>query len=648
MRRIHAIAILITSISPLAWGAAAASSPTRLEASLMRSEVLPGEPIVLRLRTRADSALSPDLAPLEADFEIVGLNQVLRTTVVNGRSGRLQEWLVQLLPRHDGVSEIPPISLRGDPATASAALSVAGRPGARSPAALAADDDRAGSTSPATFVEASVDETSPYVQGQVVLRVKIYSSEPILSGQLSEVRLESAAIERVGDDRGYETTRDGRDYRVIERSFAIFPQQSGELRIPPVAFEGRVRDAEARRGGARSRARGHFPSAFGGSLLDELEAMLGDDFFRGSASGGFGPSPIDGLLGRGGRSVRIRSDELVLDVRPRPADASGHWWLPAEALKLSEEWDSESDTLVVGEQVTRSFIIQAVGVARNQIPEIALPEVAGIKQYREPAVDQKVETEDGLAAVKIQKTVVIPTEPGDYVLPELEFEWWDTTADRARTATLPERRIHAVAAPGAPTDALADLPEASAPTPPGNDSGSGGAESGVSESRASVSEGLLSLRSGALIASSMLLASALGFAVVRRRPSVAARASAAAGATVGATAANELRAAERFLKRACRDSDAAAALRALREISAPRGSGERSTGPVTFAEHPQDSSLSEAVAELQRARFAKEGSDDWDGAALWETYRRSRPSRAKPEDGAAASVLPSLYPYPQI
>ena len=121
MRRIHAIAILIALISPLAWGAAAASSPTRLEASLMRSEVPPGEPIVLRLRTRADSALSPDLAPLEADFEIVGLNQVLRTTIVNGRSERLHEWLVQLLPRHDAVSEIPPISLRGDPATASAA-----------------------------------------------------------------------------------------------------------------------------------------------------------------------------------------------------------------------------------------------------------------------------------------------------------------------------------------------------------------------------------------------------------------------------------------------------------------------------------------------------------------------------------------------
>ena len=128
--------------------------------------------------------------------------------------------------------------LRGNPATASTALSVAVRPGARSPAALAVDDDRAGLTSPDTFVEASVDEAAPYVQGQVVLRVKIYSAEPILSGQLSEVQLESAAIERMGDDRSYETTRDGHDYHVIQRTFAIFPQQSGELRIPPVVFEG--------------------------------------------------------------------------------------------------------------------------------------------------------------------------------------------------------------------------------------------------------------------------------------------------------------------------------------------------------------------------------------------------------------------------
>jgi hypothetical protein len=477
--------------------------------------------------------------------------------------------------------------------------------------------------------------------------VKIYSEEPILSGQLSELRLESAAIERVGDDRGYETTLDGRDYRVIERTFAIFPQQSGELRIPPVVFEGRVRDAVARRGGVRSRARGDFSSALSGSLLDELEAMMGSGFFGGSAFGGVDPSSIDGPFGRVGRPVRTRSEELVLDVRPRPADASSQWWLPAQALTLSEEWDSESDTLVVGEPVTRSFIIQALGVARNQIPEIALPEVAGLKQYREPAVAQEVETQDGLAAVKIQKTVVIPIEPGDYVLPELEFEWWDTTADRARTATLPERRFQVVVAPGAPSDTLAGLSQASASTPPGDDSGSNGAESDGSESRTSAGKGLLSLRSGALIAGGILIASALGFAVFRRRHSVASRAKVDEGTAALATTAHQPRAAERSLKRACRDGDASAALRALRAIAAPLDSDECSTGAASFAEHRQDSTLNQAVAELQRAGFAREATDQWDGAALWEAYRRSRSSQAKPDHGGAAAILPSLYPSPQ-
>jgi hypothetical protein len=286
-------------------------------------------------------------------------------------------------------------------------------------------------------------------------------------------------------------------------------------------------------------------------------------------------------------------------------------------------------------------------VAPNQIPELALPEVAGLKQYREPAVDQEVATEAGLAAVKIQKTVVIPTEPGEYVLPELEFEWWDTSADRARSATLPERRFHVVVAPGAPTHTLAGLPQASAPTPPGDAAGSSGVESDGSESRASAGEGLVSLRSGALVASGILLASALGFALFRRRRSVAARAAVDEGAAALATTANEPRTAERALKRACRDGDTSAALQALREIAAPLGSGEGSTGPVSFPEHPQDSSLSTAVAELQRVRFARETADEWDGASLWQAYRRSRSSQAKPEHGAAPSVLPSLYPSPQ-
>ena len=68
---------------------------------------------------------------------------------------------------------------------------------------------------------------------------------------------------------------------------------------------------------------------------------------------------------------------------------------------------------------------------------------------------------------------------------------------------------------------------------------------------------------------------------------------------------------------------------------------------MTIAVNPQDTLLSEAVAELQRARFASEGADEWNGAALWEAYRRSRHAQAKPEDGPAGPVLPSLYPYPQ-
>jgi hypothetical protein len=242
---------------------------------------------------------------------------------------------------------------------------------------------------------------------------------------------------------------------------------------------------------------------------------------------------------------------------------------------------------------------------------------------------------------------VIPTEPGEYVLPELEFEWWDTSADRARTATLPERRFHVVVASGAPTHTLAGLPQASAPTPPGDAAGSSGAESDGSESRASAGEGLVSLRSGALVASGILLAFALGFALFRRRQNVASRAKVDGGTAALATIANEPRAAERSLKRACRDGDTSAALQALREIAAPPSSGECSTGPVSFPEHPRDSSLSTAIAELQRARFAREAADEWDGAALWEAYRRGRSSQDKPEHGAAASVLPSLYPSPQ-
>jgi hypothetical protein len=459
----------------------------------------------------------------------------------------------------------------------------------------------------------------------VLLRVRIASDRPLLSGSLSEPRVAGAAVERMGEDRNYEQTIDGRRHRVIEREYAIFPQQSGTLRIPPIEFEGRVHAPPSQRGRARPRSR----PGFGGSIFDQLEGIMGDGFF---APRGLG--------------VRAQTEELVLDVQPRPEDATGRWWLPAEHLKLTEEWDRETETLQVGEQVTRKFVIQAFGVSRDQIPEIELPDVSGVKQYPEPVSDQTVRTEDGLASIKVQKTVMIPTEPGEVVLPAIEFTWWDTSEDRERIASLPERRIRVVAA---------DAEVAGAATPP--EPRAANENAGV----APVPETAISASDAGAVAETPEAAAfwrgggdrrlriALGLGIagvgllaaygVRRRRAVRSAPTPHAAETVR----QRLRNAERALAQACNADDAEAAARALCDIDAARSPDATCTSPGAFAERIGDATLSAAVASLQAARFAAGDDVSWSGAALWEAYGRIR--RAPTERSAAVDeVLPSLYP----
>jgi hypothetical protein len=618
MRRLIEIALstvlCVLLAAPASWAALPAGE--RLVASLSHHRVALGETLELALRAAGDPSIAPDLSPLERDFEVLGTNQIAHTTISNGKREQYREWRIRLRPRSEGMLTIPPIELPGVANSASAPLQVevlgpAGRPGSTRPGAQPAP-----ARSPEVFVSAEVDREEPYVQGQVLLTVRILSDQPVLSGQLGEPQIAGASVQRAGDERSYEDTIEGRRFRVIEREYAIFPQKSGALQIPPIAFEGHVHDPSARRGRARSR----FPSRFGGNVFERLEEMMGDGFF--------GPR---------GRAVRAQTQALVLGVQPRPDEATGRWWLPAEHLKLTETWDREPETLEVGEQVTREVVIQAFGVSRDQIPELDVPDVDGFKQYSEPANDQTVLTEDGLASIKVQKTVVIPTEPGDYVMPAIELAWWDTEQDRARVAALPERRIRVVQADAELAGPVA--PAAPRGTPGASDESLTVPDASVPASTTEA-EAVSGSRRTPWIAVGALFAAALLLLAMR---ALRARGARRAGDVPSDRAVATLRSAERALKQACARNDVEAAADAIRDLAAALRPDAPAASPGAVADHFGDASLRSAVDSLQQQRFAAGRGAPWDGQVLWNAYERvRRPARRRSDE--PLEVLPPLYP----
>ncbi|EPN64026.1 hypothetical protein A245_10907, partial [Pseudomonas syringae pv. actinidiae ICMP 19096] len=69
------------------------------------------------------------------------------------------------------------------------------------------------------------------------------------------------------------------------------------------------------------------------------------------------------------KSVRVKSAEVPLTVKPKPANYPADVaWLPARSISLEENWSPEPGTTQVGDSLTRTITLKAEGLAGAQLP----------------------------------------------------------------------------------------------------------------------------------------------------------------------------------------------------------------------------------------------------------------------------------------
>jgi hypothetical protein len=254
----------------------------------------------------------------------------------------------------------------------------------------------------------------------VIYTVRLLYTVRIVKGDLSEPRLNAAHIRRLSEDRPYSTQRNGSLYQVIERRYAIFPQSSGKLTIPAPVFSGQIPESRKQR---RS-----------------LGGFFDNDQF-------FGRDPFDDIF-TSTRTVRVRGKEQTLQVMTRPPSAQGQHWLPAQSIELTESWDPQSGEIRVGDPITRTITLLAQGLTAAQLPDLAPPAIEGANVYPDRAKTHTEDLQDTVAGEKIRQIALIPTQPGTLELPAIRLYWWDTEADRERTAALPARVVEVLPAVG--------------------------------------------------------------------------------------------------------------------------------------------------------------------------------------------------------
>ncbi|MGB5305501.1 MAG: BatD family protein [Gammaproteobacteria bacterium] len=382
-----------------------------VRAQLDRNTVFEGDPVILIIESDGQHSGEPDLAPLNRDFKVLGNSTSTRVSIINGRRSDKTSWTVQLEPRHKGKLTIPPVRV-GSEQTRALELEVTAIP-----------EHVADRQSRHVFIEVEVDTDgeSQYVQQQIPYTIRLYYDENVLSGELEGPQPESAVVEQLGADKHYEVTRNGRLYNVIERHYAIAPEKSGQLQIPPASFRGQV--ASARSASA--------PGARQGSFMERFlrnTPFANDPFFSAAP------------FSTAGQPVRIRSKAITVDILPRPASA-GNTWLPAEQLTLHDSWADTPPELRAGEPVTRTLTLQAKGLTGAQLSGLQLEQPAHTRLYPESPVTESRTDGDQVYGISTQNFTYIPAQAGTLTIPAVKLDWWNTSTNQAASTRLPQWEV---------------------------------------------------------------------------------------------------------------------------------------------------------------------------------------------------------------
>lgn len=594
-----------------------------LSARLERTQIAEGETVVLALSAPGDSTGTPDLSPLAQDFEVLNQAQTTRLEIINGRRSSTREWQVVLLPKRTGRLSIPPLHMGN---ALSEPLSLAVLPAAQ---AAKMGEPRA------VMLEVAAKPDKPYVQGEVTYTVRLLTRVPLLQASLSAPSAGDAIVERLGEDKHDIAYRDGQQYQVIERRYAIFPQHSGSLAITPPVLSAQVADNGQRGDSLRQRM-------FGGrDPFADFNRLFGGDPFA-NRGGVFGQS----------RPIQLRGRSLALEVQPQPAGTSTPW-LPAESLTLSEVWSPDPPVFHVGEPVTRSIAITAQGLTAAQLPDLAFKAPAGIKLYADKPQEETRADGDSLVAQKVLKAALVPATAGSFTLPAVRLAWWDIKTGKERVASLPAREVQVLPAaagssPPAPQNPSLLAASTRASAAPADDAAAATSPSATLDHAPA---GLGARLTGAFRQPSgywpylaLLFATAwlvsLGLWLRARSVRGAQAAERESPPKVATPKAAKVLA---RVEQACRAGDAGSARRALLEWAALRW-------PVDPPRRLEQVALRlgpEAVAALRDLdnHLYADGTTSWDGASAWRQLAPLLEARQRRgESGRRDTPLPPLYP----
>jgi len=337
-------------------------------------------------------------------FEVYSQGRSSNISIVNGRMSATVTYRYMMLPTKPGTFPIDQIAVvhnnkryKGNPLE----LTVLNTGTVASPRLEDRAVDREGKSKD-YFLEAVVDKKDPYVNEQVTLTLKFYTAVQYYgSPELSEPTTIGFWAEILGNKAPYHQKINNRTYKVIERKYALFPTQTGELTI--------------------GRAKIRFTIARRDRRFKDPFDVFGDFFST-------------------GQEVSVSSKPISINVQPlpqqgRPVDFTG----TIGKFKISAVTDKNQ--VEVDQPVTVTIKISGTGNIKS-VAEPVIPQLEDFRVYRASSSENVSKLNDRLGGTKIFEEVFIPRRPGKLEIPALSFNYFDPGQGKYRMLTTRPIRIN--------------------------------------------------------------------------------------------------------------------------------------------------------------------------------------------------------------
>ncbi len=369
----------------------AAAAPQALHAFLDRDHAALGDTVTLNIEGAGALSGTPDLSPLQADFDVLGSSSSSKVEIVNGVSHSSTQLGIALRPKRAGTLTIPSLRI-GNQQTQALTLQVTPGPSG----ALGHAGDPA-------FLEVDVDSNAPYIGQQIVYTLRLFYTGNLTGGQLEDPQIDGAQVIHLNGDTRYQTTRGGQTYQVVERHYALIPQRAGRIVVRGPTFLGQTLSSNRN---------------------DPFDSFFDD-----------------------GTPVQARADDITLDARAVPANA-GTPWLPAQSVQLKLTGLPDNGRIKAGEPLTLTLGIDAVGTSVSRLPQPQLPPLDGARLYPDQTQDSTRDDGHWLHAARTRSFAIVPNRGGTLTIPAITLNWWNVQTDRPEQARLPAHTLTVVGAAG--------------------------------------------------------------------------------------------------------------------------------------------------------------------------------------------------------